>query len=61
MGSSFGRRNDLFLSLEKSQGKMSEILEKSGNFLRVKKWEPCNLQVQLPVALCVEFGVFKIV
>ena len=24
----------------KSQGKMKKILEKSGNFVRVKKWEP---------------------
>ena len=26
----------------KSQGKMKKILEKSGNFVRGKKWEPCN-------------------
>ena len=36
--SSFGRRNYLFLSLEKSQGKIPEILEKSGKS-QVISWE----------------------
>ena len=26
--------------INKSQGKMKKILEKSGNFVRGKKWEP---------------------
>ena len=30
-----------FLGLEKSQGQIAEILEKSRIFLRGKKWEPC--------------------
>ena len=28
--------------LESWKQKMSEILEKSGNLLRGKKWEPCS-------------------
>ena len=40
--SSFAGINGLcFGILEKGQGKMSEILEKFGNFLRGKKWKPC--------------------
>ena len=47
----------IFEPWEKSQGKMTEILEKSGNCMRGKKWEPCILSRQV---LCRQYMVEKI-
>ena len=42
----------------KSQGKMKKILEKSGNFVRGKKWEPWKEQHSVVTVPSVTEAVF---